>query len=289
MKSKIFAILPDSAVEWERRRVEAFSRLPKADLSQADKDEITGYIDANKEFIRQYLGMMYNQRQPMQVQSGVATIHVNDYLGGNLTFIDRCMGASDYADILADVRAAKLDPKVKCALVKVDSGGGCAGGCVEIGQEVAALNDEKLTYAYTDSLCCSAAYAIACGASGIFASPSALVGSIGTILTFFDYEKMLADAGITPHIITSAGADLKASATPTRAPTEAEAVHLQGMADEYGQMFQQWVMQRRDNIASDGFRGQALSGRESRPMGYIDGTLSGEEVFSTLAGIASVS
>lgn len=289
MRTKIYAMMPESVVEWERRRLEAMTRIPRAELTDDAREEIKDFMDHNREFIRQYMSMFYNQRQPMKTEAGVATIHVNDYLGSDLTFMDRCIGASDYADIEAEVRAAMADPTVKAVRLLMASGGGQAWGCVELGRIVALLNKTKLVYAVVPNICGSAAYAIACGSQAIFSLPSSLVGCVGSILSFVTYEGMLAEAGITPHIFANNGADLKATMTGARPPTEAETRHLQEQSDEYGSMFGEWVMERRPQIPPDGYRGQALSGRKSLDMGFIDGIATADEVLTTLQEIAAVS
>lgn len=288
---RIYAMLPQAATEWERRKIEAMAKIPKAELCDDDKQAISDFIDFNKEVIRGYLGMFYNQRRPYAVANGVAFIHVNDFLGGNLTFIDKCLGGSDYADISADIRKAMSDPSVKAVLVDVDSGGGSAVGCVEVGQLLAKLNAEKTVYSFVNSVNGSAAFAISCAATVIYSPPSAITGCIGTILTSFDYAAMLEAEGVGVHIYTNEGADLKAMGHPALRPTDAQSQAAQEMANDYGFQFQAHVLDCRPKMQSvpEAFRGQAVSGREALRLRFIDGIASREEVVAALEGIASAS
>lgn len=288
MSQKIYAIMPESAFAWERRRVEALARIPKAELCDEDKKAITDFIDANKEYIRQYLGMFYNQRRPLSVVNGVAYIHVNDFVGRGLTYIDRCIGGTDYGDVIADITAARNDPAVKCVLVDFDSGGGGALGCVETGRAMAELDAEKVCYSYVNTVSGSAAFAIACGTSGIYGEPSVVAGCIGSLMKHFDYEKMLEKEGIGFRLYRNEGADLKGAGVEFRRPTDAEDEFLQSTADEYGMQFQLWVASRRGNIPAAGYRGQWLSGRQSVEMHYMDGIMSRPEMVAMLEGIASI-
>jgi ClpP class serine protease len=268
MQTKIYSILPEAAMEWEQRKQNAV--IPQASL------------DDDKKALAEYFSLIYNQRKPMVVTNGLAIIHVHDFLCGGLTFLDRCLGGTDYADIAADIRTATNDPAITCVLLDIESGGGSAVGCVEVGKMVVELSQSKPVTAYTDSMMCSAAYCIAAGASEIFASESAFVGSIGTIMTWFDYAALLTKEGITPHTITSKGADLKASGNSFASPTPAELEHLQSIADDYGDQFASFVLREKPQIQTEGFRGQAVSGREAVRMGYIGGTISREELVSFL-------
>lgn len=287
MKNRLYAMLPEAAIEWERRKAEALSRMPRAELREEDRKEIADYMDMNREFIRQYLSMFFNQRKQMAVSAGVATIHVNDYLGGDLTFVDRCMGASDYGDISAELREAISREDIKAVFLDVNSGGGSAIGCVEVGQILSELANKKVVYAMIERIGCSAAYAIACGSSQIFASPSAMAGSVGTIMTWIDYAAMLEEEGITPHIVTNEGADLKGAGNPYVRPTDAQNEDIQNFVNDFGFQFQAHVLENRSGLATDAFRGQAVSGRKAVEMRFIDGIADKGAIMAALEGIAA--
>lgn len=109
-------------------------------------------------------------------------------------------------------------------------------------------------------------------------------------MTFMDYEGMLAANGITPHIITSKGADLKAAGNQFRSPIGEELKHMQGMVDEYASQFVDHVWDSNPGIdVENGFRGQALSGRKAVEIGFIDKVATRDEVLSELKAWASIS
>ena len=286
MKNKLYAMLPEAAIEWEKRKIEAVAKMPRAELREEDLREITDYMDANREFVRQYLSMFFNQRRTMQVVNGVAHIHVNDFLGGDLTFVDRCMGASDYADLADEIRQASTRTDVHAVFLDINSGGGSAIGCVEVGRLVSELREKKPVYAMIERIGCSAAYAIACGSLQIFAAPSAMVGSIGTIMTWYDYVEMLEKEGIAPHVITSEGAYLKSAANPYAKPTEAQEKDIQDFVNEFGLQFQAHVIDNR-SLPAEAFRGQAVSGRISQQMRFVDGVAERGQVIAALEAIAA--
>lgn len=281
MKTNLYAMLPSAAVDWERRKIEAAAKMPRAEISAEDKQAIADHFEINREFLWNYFGMMFNQRRPLAIENGVARIHVNDYLSSNTTFFDRCLGASDYADVARDIESVRVNPEVKCVLVEIDSGGGSAVGCMEVARRLASLPENISVYAHTNTMCCSAAYAIAAGASMIFATPSAFVGSIGTISSWMDFAEWMRDEGITPHIVTSEGADLKASMNSVRTPTPEEAQNVQDMVNEYGLQFREWINSRR-TLPTDAFRGQAMSGRDCEMLGLVDDIMSRDDLLTWL-------
>ena len=91
------------------------------------------------------------------------------------------------------LRQAAADATIHTVILDIDSPGGTVNGTPELAHAVATLSDSKHVYAFTSGQCCSAAYWIASQTDGIYASPSAIVGSIGVILPILDatarYEK----------------------------------------------------------------------------------------------------
>ena len=122
------------------------------------------------------------QRQSMQVdKNGIARISVYGTLfNKEAPYFVAGYGGSDYEEILDDLKAANSDNSVKGIFLSIDSPGGHACGNDKVAKAISQC--PKPVFAYTDGMCCSAAYAIASGASYICASADATVGSIGTIL-----------------------------------------------------------------------------------------------------------
>jgi protease-4 len=125
------------------------------------------------------LSAFVNPRPDLEVDSnGIAHIHVTGVLGKNLSQIERSCGNTGYEQLEAEVADA-VKANAQGILLHVNSPGGAATGNVETSRMVAGSG--LPTVAWVDELAASAAYAIASGATLIVASPSAQVGSIGTI------------------------------------------------------------------------------------------------------------
>ncbi|MDP2359015.1 MAG: S49 family peptidase [Beijerinckiaceae bacterium] len=136
-------------------------------------------------------------------KEGTAIIPVHGSLVNRGGFLDAMSGITSYEKIKYQVRAAAADRDVRSIILDVDSGGGEAIGAFEAGDAVRMATFSKRVHAVANGLCCSAAYAIASGASRIITSRSSVVGSIGTALLHLDRSKQLSDAGIKPTLFVT--------------------------------------------------------------------------------------
>ena len=252
---------------------------------QAAKESNADWLDISKDAIRGYLGLHFNQRQPMRVlENGIAVIHVHGFLAPGLTFIESCLEATDYADIMADIRAAEENPLVKAVRFWISSPGGACIGCLEVATAIVGM--KKPTGAYVDGICGSAAYFIASACGTIYAQASDMVGSIGTIYTVVEYGAYLRANGVGAHIITSPGADQKAAGNMLREPTKEEMESINAMVSEYGDQFVSFVLSRRA-IPEAVLRGNAVSGRQAVGFNLIDGLATKAEVDAELLELAA--
>ena len=78
--------------------------------------------------------------------------------------------------------------------ILIDSPGGSAMGCQEACDVVGQMS--KPVVAFIQGYGCSAAYRFACHCDQIFATKSAQIGSIGTLLTVLDLSKMFENDGV---------------------------------------------------------------------------------------------
>lgn len=130
-----------------------------------------------------------------------------------------------------DVRAALESARVQSIMLLVDSPGGEAKGIHELAQLLYAGRDQKPIHCYTDGDCCSGAYWLAAACSRITLDDSALIGSIGVVLTVDDPQHPINDDG-TIEIVSSM-ADLKRPDPHSDAGRAA----LQTIVDDLGWLF----------------------------------------------------
>lgn len=246
-----------------------------AGMLPTDWQKLVPSGDEKQRTIAEYVAPFVNQRRASQKVGNIADIHVNDALSHNTTEMDRAFGMTDYAQLIGDLAAAAADPEIAGIHLDINSPGGSAVGAPEAAAAVAAARMQKPVAAHVGVMAASAAYYLASACNVITASPSAIVGSIGTICTFMDFAGMLAKVGITPHIITPEASDLKATGNQLRAPTKAESAFMQQRVERLNAAFTGWVQSHR-GCAPDAMRGQWFTGNEAVANGLADytGTIS---------------
>src|SRR5438045_3052225 len=118
----------------------------------------------------------------------------------------------------------------------MDTPGGGVAASQEIYSEVKRIRDEKKKKIVTsiETVGASGGYYIASGSNKIFANPGSVVGSIGVIAEWYNYEELIKWAKLKP--ITFKTGEFKDTGSPTRELTPAEKEYLQGLINNmYGQ------------------------------------------------------
>ena len=151
-------------------------------------DSLSGWREKFSQFVP--------QRQSMAIDpNGIAHISIHGTLfNKEAPYFVAGYGGTDYEEVLQDIAVASKE--AKGIFLTVDSGGGHACGNDKVAKAISQC--PKPVFAYTDGMCCSAAYAIASGASYICASADATVGSIGTILPLMDVSGLWQALGVKP-------------------------------------------------------------------------------------------
>lgn len=165
-----------------------------------------------------------------------------------------------------DIQAALAADRVRSLLLLVDSPGGEAKGIHELAQQIFAARDQKPIHAYTDGDCCSGAYWLAAATQQITLDASALIGSVGVVLTVEDPQHELNDDG-TIEIVSSMS-DLK---RPDPHSQDGRAT-LQALVDDLGWLFVDRVATyrglSRDTITT--VRGGVLVGQRAVDAHFAD-------------------
>jgi len=207
-----------------------------------------------------------NPRPDAQIdENGIAHIHILGTLGRHLTPIEKSCGNTGYEQIDEEIAQAQRDG-ARGYLFHINSPGGMACGNIETAERI--LRIAEPTAAWVDELAASAAYAVCAGADHIVAAPSALVGSIGTILPLVDVSGAWEARGVKPAYITHTGGDLKDATWPPSF-TEEHRAHLQELVDDYFGQFREHVLRLRA-IGPESMRGQVFIGRKARQANLID-------------------
>ncbi len=140
-------------------------------------------------------------RSGLVTQNGVGIVPIHGVIA---KFASQVNGQSQPRGIGIDsvramFREALANPNVSSILLDVDSPGGSAAGVAEMAEEIAA--SPKPVIAVADGMMASAAYWLASGASRIFASKSAAVGSIGVYTALVDDSARVHNQGMRVEIV----------------------------------------------------------------------------------------
>jgi protease-4 len=121
------------------------------------------------------------------------------------------------------------------------------------------------------SVAASGGYYVAAGADGIIANPGTITGSIGVMMGFTNFQKILEKAGLVSVVVKSC--EYKDIGSPTREMTDKEADILQNVADRIHNQFIDAIASGRnmdkDKVASFA-NGRIFSGEEAKELGLVD-------------------
>ena len=188
--------------------------------------------------------------------------------GGNLA---KWYGMAELDTFNADLAKAKVDPEVRGIVLDVASGGGYLTGIEETANEVKNIADNfKPVMTYTDSMMGSAAYYVGSGASVVYATPSSMIGSIGSFVAFQDVSAFMEKFGIKMHVFRSG----EHKGVGIDGVSKNQAKHIQERVETAGETFRSFVSSRRSLIKSEDMQGQAYFGTEAGTKGFLTAVVS---------------
>lgn len=140
-------------------------------------------------------------------------------------------------DTVKQLRRFADDSSVKAIILHINSPGGGAAASEEIYREVRRVRDQKKKriVASIETVGASGAYYAASATNRIFADDASVVGSIGVIAEWYNYQDLLRWAKLK-EVVIKAG-EFKDIGSPSREMTPAEREFLQGMIDNMHSQF----------------------------------------------------
>ena len=166
---------------------------------------------------------------------------------------------------------AEEDKAVKAIILRIESPGGEIAPCQEILWEIERVSETKTIVVSMGGTAASGGYYISTKADKIVALPTTMTGSIGVISQIMNIEGLLEKLGI--QIETYKGGKFKDMYRGFREMTQEEKEIMQGMIDEYYELFIEVVAEGRGlnkeevrNLAT----GQIYTGTEAKELGLID-------------------
>jgi protease-4 len=191
-------------------------------------------------------------------------------------------------DVIEDqLKLAAKDPKVKAVVLKVDSPGGEVLASDDISRAITQFQDKhnKPVIAAMGGLAASGGYYVSAPCDYIVANELTLTGSIGVIMSTFNYRGLMDKVGLKPNVFKSGKFKdmLRGSKTPDEVDP-AEEQMIQDMIMETFAKFKSVVKNGRERAAArnkiegktlvpnweEYADGRILTGKNAFELGFVD-------------------
>src|SRR5215470_295776 len=165
------------------------------------------------------------------------------------------------------------DDSIKAIILHVNSPGGGVAASEEIYREVKRIRDDKKKriVASIETVGASGAYYVSSATNKIYADEGSIVGSIGVISEWVNYEDLLKWARLKQ--ITMKAGEFKDTGNPARELTAAEKAYLQSLIDNMHTQFIRAVADGR-HMKMDDVRtmanGKVWTGQQAMALKMID-------------------
>ncbi len=183
----------------------------------------------------------------------------------------------------------RKDPGIKGILLRVDSPGGGVGPSQEIYREILRTREEKPIVASMGSVAASGGYYVCSPATKIVANPSTITGSIGVIMEFMTFEKLLKKIGLEMEVLKKG--EYKDVGSPHRALTPEEKEMLLKVMGDIHEQFIEDVSKAR-SLEKEKVRaladGRIFTGNEALTLGLVDAIGNQEDAVDLLKKLANI-
>ena len=218
--------------------------------------------------------------------------------GGDFSFSDRIQVVDiegelvDSRFIIDQLKRYEDSDSIKAILLNINSPGGGVAVSQELYTEVRRLREksDKKIVAYFSSTGASGAYYLACAADRIIANPGTIVGSIGVIAEFVNYQELMEWAKLKDYVFKTG--EFKDTGSPTRPLTEREKTYFQGLIDDMYVQFVEAVATGRNmdipevQALADG---RVFTGRDAKEKKLIDEIGNFQDAVDLTAQLAGIS
>ncbi|WP_182058136.1 signal peptide peptidase SppA [Pantoea sp. ME81] len=228
----------------------------------------------------------YTVKQPQQDQDGnIAVI----FASGAIMDGEETAGNVGGDTTVSQIRDARLDPKIKAIVLRVNSPGGSVSASEAIREELAAAHDAgKPVVVSMGGMAASGGYWISTPADYIVAAPSTLTGSIGIFGVINTVENSLNSIGVhTDGVATSPLADV---ATTKALPTEVQQLMQLTIENGY-RNFVGLVAKSRHKTPeqiNDIAQGHVWTGSDAKANGLVDALGDFDDAVAKAAELAKV-
>ncbi len=174
--------------------------------------------------------------------------------------------------VVDDIERYVRNDRIPAILIRLDTPGGAVAPTQEIYSAVLRARDAgKVVVASMGSVAASGGYYIAAACDSVVANPGTITGSIGVIIDFAEFSRLLDKIGVGFTVIKSG--KYKDIGSFSREMTEEERELIRGVImDTYDQFVEAVATGR--NMTPEEVRvyadGRVFTGRQAREYGFVD-------------------
>lgn len=213
-------------------------------------------------------------------ENGIAHVPIVGTMSKRVSNLERVCGVTD-TDVLKSEIKGFQKQGAKGFFFLCQSGGGLSMGTHELSELIAGL--DVPTASFTDEMEGSAAYYALVGVDNKFMSPSAVVGSIGTYIGWYDYKDLLDQLGYQWNPVISEGSEFKAAGAGPEL-SEKHRAYFQDMTNQMNNTFKRQVTKYRPQVEEETMKGQVLLSGNAVQQGLVDFVANYEDAYDTLLG-----
>jgi len=236
------------------------------------------------EALQTRLGKPLDNTRTARNVEGVAVIPITGPIFRRANLFTEISGATSTQVLATDIRAAADNPYVTGIVLDIDSPGGEAAGINELANLVRRANSIKPVIAYAGGTMASAAYWIGAGAGEVVADATAVIGSIGVVMSYMDTSARDAKSDVKRvEIVSSASPDKRVDPNSEDGRAKIQAT-VDALADVFIGSVAKFRRTTAEKVKSDFGRGGVLVGTQAKAAGMVDRIGSLETVIAELAG-----
>lgn len=233
------------------------------------------------------LGRPLDNTRRVTMRDGVAVIPVTGPIFRYANLFTEISGATSTGVLARDIQTALDNPYVRGIVLEMNSPGGEATGINELAKQIRAGSKHKRIVAYGGGAVASGAYWLAAACSEIVVDESAMLGSIGVVMSYLDTRKRDEKSDVrSVDIVSSQSPDKRIDPNTDEGRGKVQAV-VDAMANVFVSAVADFRKTTPEKVLSDFGRGGVLIGRDAVKAGMADRTGSLETVIAELAGSAS--
>lgn len=215
--------------------------------------------------------------------SGVAVLSISGVIANKANMFTRISGGASAQLLEKQVNSMRDDPRVRAAVIDIDSPGGSVFGIPALGEAIKALAAEKPTVAVSTGQMASAAYWLGSAANAVYMSGTTdVLGSIGVVAAHTYNPK--ANGPVTTEI--TAG-KYKRIASDSQPLSKEGRAYLQAQVDHLYSVFVDVVAENRrvnaDAVLAHMADGRVFIGQQAIDAGLADGIATVDQLVAMLA------